>query len=280
MEPRKIIGWAIAAIVVFAVVSYIVKVVFIDTAIAEAHEATGQAQAQLATEKQRNVELSEKYEPQIDELKDKVTALEIDNAVKQQRVLEEQRNRVAAQRRARDAEEARIKAVATITSSSDVQLAAHTLNMININYPQVTGTRYGVFGKDFVANRPAAEGIALGFNEVVSNRIIIGQKDTEIESLEIQTNEIAGQKLNLEVALGAETEAHGLTRELLVSEQGVSEKNLTTLEAQMKEIEAYERKWKFDIFAPKCGIGGFVGYDLANGKAAVGPALFCGWIFP
>ena len=261
-------------------VSYIVKVVFIDTAIAEAHEATGQAQAQLATEKERNIELTEKYEPQIDELKEKVTALEVDNAVKQQRVIDEQARRVDAQRRARDAEDERKKAAATITSSGDTQLAAHTLNMININYPQVQGATYGIFGEDFVANRPAAEGMALGLNEVVSGRIVIGQKNSEIESLEIQANEISGQKLNMETALAAETEAHGLTKELLGSEKGVSEKNVSTIEAQMKEIEAYERKWKFDIFAPKCGIGVFVGYDLANGKAAVGPALFCGWIFP
>ena len=280
MEPKKIIGWAIAGIVLFAVVSYIVKIVFIDTAIAEAHEATGQAQAQLAAEKERNIELTDLYVPKIEELNEKVTALEVDNAVKQQRVIDEQARRVDAQRRARDAEDERRKAAATVTSSSDVQLAAHTLNMININYPQVTGTTYGIFGKDFVANRPAAEGIALGLNEVVSSRIVLGEKDSEIESLEVQTNEIAGQKLNLENALDAAQEAHGLTRELLVSEQGVSEKNLVTINAQKVEINAYENKWKFDIFSPKCGIGGFVGYDLANGKAAVGPALFCGWIFP
>lgn len=273
------IKWILVALVIGSIVSYIVSGYFADQRIAEAHAATKSAEDAVAAEQKINTELRANLEPEITALEEEVSTLTSENVEKDVQIAQERRSRNRAREEVRVLIQQRDKEEEVVASSGNEELVLRSLQLIDEGYPQILNPNYRVFrGDDFVANRAAAEGFTLGLSEALSSRmIVIGQQESmhSLENEIVLTNE---QKDNLDIALAKEKEARSLTDELLVSERQLSERHLENITALNNEVDAYESKLKFDLFSPKCGLGGYAGVGL-NAEPSVGVGVFCGWIF-
>lgn len=206
--------------------------------------------------------------------------LELDNTAKDMEISRERNVSRRARNQADELIRQRQVQTTQISDSNNTELVVKTLDLIARNYPHVADPSYAVYdNKDFVANRAAADGFAFGLTEAVASRAILASQRVESESLTSQLQLTTDQKANLDAALTSEKLAHSKTGELLVSETELGKKNLALVTTLRDEVNAWESKFKFDLFRPKCGLGGFVGVDTKV-ESSIGVGIFCGWIFP
>jgi hypothetical protein len=243
----------------------------------EAVAARVKAEATLADTTQATMELRLELEPEIAGLKDDNVGLQnelfkrdllIENEQEKNRRLEEELVEIKVDK----AED-----VVMVLSREDDELVDASLRLIPELYPYLEGQpEYGFFDGVFESNRPTAEAFTFALTEVQVGRRTIINASESVDTAKTELKLTQEQRENLRTQLFKEQTGHGKTGELLDAERQRQSDTINLVSKLNDEVAAYRKQLSFDLFRPKCGIGGFAGVAL-GGDAAVGVGLTCGW---